>query len=337
MHSPDRLHLIASIAALTVLGSIGVSMADGVPGLPPPPAIPGYPEPAEREGPPELPPLTPEELAARQAEADASPRRNTFGDHRPRMGPAVPPAPTRRRQQIRLIPSEAMVADRGALSESLRVQAADLRLPSGFSTVYEVEQRPDVLVRGDGAIYAVFPQGDYALAMRDKRPVVQTLVPAGTMFYIGEPDWRRVWLPGLRGMMPRLALVSPEEQQAKTPPASAVHRVEPTMPHDYEAVYIMPMMMEDFPGIGLLSTRIDTWVTPASRAFGTVSPSGIAQSHETVRHPLLTGSLAPFGEGDSDEVAPPLHLNDLYRRDRISGLLQRAAQVGADQPAAATP
>jgi len=226
-----------------------------------------------------------------------------------------------------------MIVDRGAMSESLRIQRSDLRVPSGFTSIYEVEQRPDVLVRANGAVYAVFPQGDYALAKKRKKWVIQTLVPAGTMFYIGEPNWRRVWLPGIRGMAPKLRLMSAEEFAAQSPPASSVNRIEPTMPHDYSGVYIVPFMMEDHPGIGLISTRIDTFIDPVERAFGTVPMAQMnASSSESIRHPVLAPAVDAKRAAAGDGIAPPIHTDSLYRRGRLTSLLERAAQRGTDAP-----
>lgn len=301
--------------------------------IPPPPAIPGAPAPPEDPIVEKVKASTPEELEAHQAAADASPRVSNFADHHATPKPSVPAAPVRRRQEIKLFPSEAMIVDRGAMSESLRVPAADLRVPTGFSTIYEVDQRPDVLVRANGAIFAVFPQGDYALGVKDKRPYIQTLVSPGTVFYIGEPNWRRVWLPGVRGMMPKLRLLTADEFAAQTPPASALDRVEPTMPHDYDSVYVMPVMMEEFPGIGLISTRIETFITPAERAFGLMAEGPTPTSYdESVPHPVfapLLNANAAAAEAKGDGAAPPIHTDALYRRGRLGSLLERAAKQGA--------
>lgn len=301
--------------------------------IPPPPAIPGAPAPSPEVAPEVIPSLTPEEEKERRAEADASPRRSNFGDQRPIAQPAVPAAPVRVRQQIKLTPGDAMMIDRSAISDSLRVSATDLRNPSGFTNIYEVDQRPDVLVRANGAVYAVFPLGDYALVKKDKRPYVQVLVPPGTMYYIGEPNWRRVWLPGIRGMMPKLRLRTAEEFAADTPPASSLQRVEATMPLDYSNAYVRPVLMEDFPGVGLLSSRIETLITPSERAFNH-EPQGppIVSRDEIVPHPVLAPSIEAGTERaavDPQATAPPMHTDVLYRRNRMSLLLDRAAQQGA--------
>jgi len=292
--------------------------------VPPPPLVPGeHALPDEEDLARELE----EERQAYEAAAAASPRRVTFAPHRAGAEkPQVPAAPVRRRQQLHLTPTEGGVADRGAMSESLRVQPFEMRQPAGFSTIYEVESRPDVLVRGNGAVYAVFPQGDYAVAVVQKRRVVQTLVPAGTMYYIGEPDWRTVWLPGIRGMMPKLRRETPEEYASRTPAASAMQRVEPTMPFDYDGVYLRPLLVEEFSGLGPIDDRIDTYIAPASRSFD-VSPAAplrVGRAPEAAEGPGPTRPTKT--EFDDDRVQPPMHSDPNYRRERMRQLLERAAK-----------
>lgn len=292
--------------------------------IPPPPAIPGehaLPEEEELEGEDEA------EYQARLAAAAASPRRSNFSVHRgvPR-GPEVPAASVRQRQRVTLTPTEAGVADRNAMSESLRVMPFEMRQPSGFSTVYEVDLRPDVLVRGNGAVYAVFPQGDYAIATVRKQRVVQTLVPAGTMYYIGEPDWRRVWLPGIRGMMPRLRRETPEEYAARTPPATARERVEPTMPVDCHGVYVRPVLAEEITGLGPLSHRIDTFIAAPLRAFDAPPPAVPLRRGPAPEAPEAERRAAEARDADDGRAEPPLHADPRYRRERVRQLMERAAQ-----------
>lgn len=73
--------------------------------------------------------------------------------------------------------------DVGPLSTSLRV--LDWGLPGGdeFDRVYQVPGRPELLMRVSGGLHAVFPRSTYAGT--DLGPV--PTVPAGTIFYIGDP------------------------------------------------------------------------------------------------------------------------------------------------------
>lgn len=294
--------------------------------IPPVPAIPGENA---------LPEEDPEEIEARhaalEAEALASPRRETFRPHRGMAsGPRVPDAPVRQRQQMHLMPIEAQVADRNVLSPAMRVMPYEMRNPSGFTTLYAVDDRPDVLVRGNGAVYAVFPQGDYAISTVKKKRVVQTLVPPGTMYYIGEPDWRGVWLPGVR---PDLHRETPEEVAARTPPATALQRVEPTMPLDCDGVYVRAVAFDELPGYAPVDTRIDTFIPPSERAFMS-QPSAAPRLDGQAGGDRVREILSPI-QADPDprdeRVEPPIVADRLYRLQRMQELLGRAARQGADR------
>jgi hypothetical protein len=86
--------------------------------------------------------------------------------------------------------------DRHSLSQSLRVMPVDLS-PHGFERVYAVPGRDDLLMRTNGALYAVFDQSTYS---RDpqRRGSMRAVVPAATVFYIGRPDFRIIRSTGMR-------------------------------------------------------------------------------------------------------------------------------------------
>ena len=87
------------------------------------------------------------------------------------------------------------VGDRHSLSESLRVMPVDLS-PHGFDRVYAVPGRDDLLMRTNGALYAVFSQSIYG---RDpKKGTTRVLIPASTIFYIGKPDFSSIRSVGVR-------------------------------------------------------------------------------------------------------------------------------------------
>lgn len=73
--------------------------------------------------------------------------------------------------------------DVGALGTSLRLQGVDMRLPTGFQRVYRVPGRDDLLMRGNGALFAIFPESVY----RDTRNGRVALAPPGTVYSIGMP------------------------------------------------------------------------------------------------------------------------------------------------------
>jgi hypothetical protein len=76
------------------------------------------------------------------------------------------------------------VADINPLGTSLRNLQVDLRQPTGFANVYEVPGRPDLRMRINGGIFAIFPFSTYAQSRRGTVP----LIPANTVFFIGEPS-----------------------------------------------------------------------------------------------------------------------------------------------------
>lgn len=93
---------------------------------------------------------------------------------------------------------EQGVADRDSLGRSLRVQSVDLS-PHGFERVYQVPGRDDLLMRTNGALYAVFTQSSYARDPKVKT-ALRAVVPAATVFYIGRPDFRTIRSSGVRDL-----------------------------------------------------------------------------------------------------------------------------------------
>lgn len=83
----------------------------------------------------------------------------------------------------RLEPVEQGVGDRGGFQRSLRVLPLDLRLPSGFQQVYRVPGQADMMMRGNGALFAVFPRSVYRRTPLGTLPVA----PPDTHFSIGVP------------------------------------------------------------------------------------------------------------------------------------------------------
>ena len=81
------------------------------------------------------------------------------------------------------VPLDQGVADQNPLSSSLRETQSGLREPSGFLQVYPVPGHPDLLMRINGGVYAVFPRSEYTAMHRRMLP----LIPANTVFYIGAP------------------------------------------------------------------------------------------------------------------------------------------------------
>ncbi len=92
-------------------------------------------------------------------------------------------------------PVEPGIADRGALSESLREMPITLRVPGAFENVYPVPGRPGLFFRAQGALYMVFDEATY----RFYKGTNYITIPPGAMFYVGRPDWRTIPTPWFRG------------------------------------------------------------------------------------------------------------------------------------------
>tara|TARA_X000001036_G_scaffold58953_3_gene48723 strand:- start:4582 stop:5112 length:531 start_codon:yes stop_codon:yes gene_type:complete len=82
---------------------------------------------------------------------------------------------------LELIPVEAGVEDRGALSSSFRSAPVDLRQDQSFEQLYRVAGQDGVYVRRSGGLYAVFKNPTYI----DTRWGSIPTVPAGTVYSIG--------------------------------------------------------------------------------------------------------------------------------------------------------
>ena len=86
--------------------------------------------------------------------------------------------PTRPRLDI----VDAGREDVGPLATSLRADPVDQRLPTGFDRVYRVPGSESLLMRGNGALFAVFEESVYRRS--------GAVLPPGTVFHIGMPDLR---------------------------------------------------------------------------------------------------------------------------------------------------
>jgi hypothetical protein len=104
-------------------------------------------------------------------------------------------------------PVDPAVGDVNPLSASLRDMRVDLRQPTGFENVYRVPGRPDMFMRSSGALNAVFPQSAYAQTAGGPLPII----PAGTVFYIGEP--------------PQAKAAAPSAEKEQLPPGAVSNRV----------------------------------------------------------------------------------------------------------------
>ena len=94
-----------------------------------------------------------------------------------------------------LVPIEQGVADRSATATSLKVQPVELSQSTNFQKLFGVAGRPDLFVRSQGGLYAVFDQGSY----RTVNGTTYIQWPAGTTFHIGQPNFTAIKSGGIRG------------------------------------------------------------------------------------------------------------------------------------------
>jgi hypothetical protein len=78
---------------------------------------------------------------------------------------------------------DAGAEDLGPLGTSLRQTSYDPRLPAGFTRVYRVPGDERKFMRGNGALFAIFPASVYRRTSRGGMPVT----PPGTVYRIGMP------------------------------------------------------------------------------------------------------------------------------------------------------
>lgn len=110
-------------------------------------------------------------------------------------------------EQVELVPVDAGVEDRGALSTSLFVEPKDLRQNQSFERLYKVEGSDDVYVRKAGGLKAIFRSSQYAnLYGREV-----AIVPAGTVYVIGAI--RPELVSRMSGLSPSIEESAPAEEQ----------------------------------------------------------------------------------------------------------------------------
>jgi hypothetical protein len=93
-----------------------------------------------------------------------------------------------------LVPLEQGTTDRSATATSLLIQPVELSETTNFQKLFGVAGRPDLFVRSQGGLYAVFDQGSYRSVQG--RTFIQW--PAGTMYYIGQPNFSGLKSNGVR-------------------------------------------------------------------------------------------------------------------------------------------
>lgn len=79
---------------------------------------------------------------------------------------------------------EAGTEDIGGIATTLRTDPFDPRLPTAFQRVYRVPGSDTMLMRGNGALFAVFDTSTYKTSKGGTMPSL----PPGTVFHIGMPS-----------------------------------------------------------------------------------------------------------------------------------------------------
>jgi hypothetical protein len=137
-------------------------------------------------------------------------------------------------EPLHLIPVDAGTEDRGALSDSFRVQQADFREDRAFEKLYKVAGSKDVYVRKAGGLSALFHSSEYIQTPQGEVPIV----PAGTVYYIGEvPPELISQLSSLQepAVIPK-TLVQPED---------AVPRANPSTPKPRTLKQTIPFLDDE--------------------------------------------------------------------------------------------
>ena len=127
-----------------------------------------------------------------------------------------------------LVPIEQGVSDINSIGTSLRLMPVDLGIGNSFGSLYGVAGRPDLLVRSQGGVYAVFEQSDYVRVQRKDVSRVYAVWPAGTVFHIGQPDFSGMRTAGIRHGPQAVMLfapgLQPEPQRVSRRPDRRLNR-----------------------------------------------------------------------------------------------------------------
>lgn len=204
-----------------------------------------------------------------------------------RMGPGIPGVPPLL-QRV-----EQGVADIGPLSDTLREMdfQIDLRNPVGFSNVYRVPGRPDLLMRSSGAVYAVFPQSVYVQTEEG----IAAKVPAGTIFSIGMP----------------------------APWSLPQRQIQPTM-QPPTAINTAAMVTVDPSMASRRDTRINTMVGGLAQNDGSDNADGeVLLDEDDIRLEQPTIAQPP----EPGTLLRTIATDEMYRAARLAELLRRAAQA----------
>ncbi len=190
-------------------------------------------------------------------------------------------------------PLDQGIADLDELATSLREMPGNLRQDRNFEFLWALPGNPDYLYRKDGGLTAVFPASEYS----GHQNGAMVLIPAGTIFYIGDP--RTPPSPPQPGLVP----ANPDESIRFTG-----NRLEPEPAHD---------RLEAIPPAEKITAQI-----AASPERRVITPQLASEALE----------LPPAAEDDTvlDPLREDEHTmsNEAYRRLRLRNLTIRLADAG---------
>lgn len=290
----------------------------------------------------------PQETASGERAAAGAAAAARGGDLAPR-GPGNSrdvPMPASGQDTTVMQPVEPGVADRGALSESLREMPITLRVPGAFENVYPVPGRPGLFFRAQGALYMVFDEATY----RFYKGTNYVTIPPGAVFYVGRPDWSTIPTPwfrgadagdqGEQGAQPRVA------QGAAPLQAQVDSEVDPSgqSPIRLRAEHRVDVRRADIggelgrvpghrAGFGAGSAAPDP-IDPAQAALAMRS---VEERERDAAAPSAPDAAAVAGVLPSGiardlivvdrggEVSPRIVSDSAYRRERIAALMRSAA------------
>ncbi|MEQ8769601.1 MAG: hypothetical protein RIB60_03720 [Phycisphaerales bacterium] len=160
-----------------------------------------------------------------------------------------------------LQPVEAGSVDSSPLAGSMQVLPIDLRQPTGFDEVYQINTgRGSAFARMDGALRAVFPRSEYGLGPNG----VESQIPAGTTWVIGDtPTW----------YADRFGMIATEPATAAGPPVPGTGVLAQRV--DMSATALNPRAGSNYAGsnaAALPAPMIDGVRVPAARPLVQLPP-----------------------------------------------------------------
>ena len=200
-------------------------------------------------------------------------------------------------------------ADRNSLSTSSRVMQVDLS-PHGFERLYAVPGRDDLMMRTNGALYAVFSQSAY-IKDPQKKGALKAVVPAATIFYIGRPDFKVIPSTGIRD----INFIHDDHDDYSTKPSTALTSMNGVKRMDGTPV--------DGRATGAQSARIDARIDAPPTAKTVRTPD--SHTSYPARSPEPMGPPSP--DADDRSAPPALRASQPGFGDRIDELMRRAKKA----------